>query len=522
MKNKIFLTFTLLLLVLAGCKESFFDINENPNNPVGEVVEPRLLLPSVLNATAKKMAVDYDFLAQWMGYWSRGADYGQSLPLESYNLTTSYEQNNWVNGNTSVANPAISWYDILNDADKMEKKAAELNQPFYAAAAKVVKSIGFMYLVDMYNNVPYSQAFDVDKYITPEYDKGQDIYKDLLLQLDAAKDVFQNSTIEQTQPLQASDIMFHGDLAMWIRLVNTQRLKLLLRQSQVLGSVPTSELSKMEGGFLMSGQTASINPGYANNKYQQNPFYAAFYLDFTGSVADGFNRANVYLLNKYRDNNDPRYKYVFRAALNPVDDEYNPVEPDEATDEQLYRGTVFGARSNPNMGSVNQSMVAGPGLVDSPTQDLWFFTSVESMFLQAEAYQRGWLTGKTPQTAYNDAIRESFLWLGVDDPGAHTQANAYIASGASIVAWNSANPLQSIITQKYIALAGINNFESWADYRRLGLPADVPLSINANRGSRNIPLRLLYPQNEYSFNAKNVNAQGTIDAQTSRVFWDVN
>lgn len=521
MKNKIILTFTLLLLVLASCKESFFDINDNPNNPVGEVVEPRLLLPGVLNATAKKMAVDYDFLAQWMGYWSRGADYGQSLPLESYNLTTSYEQNNWVNGNTSVANPAISWYDILNDADKMEKKAVELNQPFYAAAAKVVKSIGFMYLVDMYNNVPYSQAFDVEKHITPGYDNGQDIYKDLLLQLDAAKEIF-SSAIEQTQQLQASDIMFHGDLDMWIRLVNTQRLKLLLRQSQVLSSIPSSELNKMDGGFLMSGQTASVNPGYANNKYQQNPFYAAFYLDYNGSVVDGFNRANVYLLGKYKDNDDPRFKFVFRAATNPIDDEYNPVNPSQATDDQLYRGTVFGQRSDPDMGSANQSMVAGPGLVNSPTQDLWLFTSVESMFLQAEAYQRGWLSGKTAQIAYRDAIRESFLWLGVDDPGANTQADAYINSSVPIVAWNNTNPLQSIIAQKYLALAGINNFEAWVDYRRLGLPADVPLSVNANRGSRNIPLRLLYPQNEYSFNAKNVNAQGNIDAQTSRIFWDVN
>ena len=112
-----------MLITLAGCKDSFFDINKNPNNPTADAVEPRFFLPMVLNATAKKMAVDYDFAAHWMGYWGRGGSFVPSTPLENYNITTSYEQNNWINGNTTVANPAISWYDILQDATEMEKKA---------------------------------------------------------------------------------------------------------------------------------------------------------------------------------------------------------------------------------------------------------------------------------------------------------------------------------------------------------------------------------------------------------------
>lgn len=454
------------------------------------------------------MAVDYDFVAHWMGYWARGGSYGPSTPLENYVLTTSYEQNNWVNGNTSVVNPAISWYDILKDADDMEKKARELDQPFYAGAAKVIKSIGFMYLVDLYNNVPYSQALDIANHLAPSYDKGQDIYNDLQLQLDSARIIF-SSDIEITPELRAADIMFQGDTEMWRKFVNTQKLKLLIHQSEILGSTPTAEINKIladGSGFLMSGETAEVQPGYAINEYQLNPFYAAFLKDQNNNLIDDFNRANVYLLGKYRDNNDIRYQYVFSKATNP-------------TDGNEYVGAIMGGTNVAGVVSSNQSNVAGPGLAKSPTQPQWLFTSIESLFLQAEATQRGWLPGSAEQL-YQSAVTESFTWLGVQN--ATSVANKYLTE-QSIANWATAsNKIQLIATQKYLGLAGINNMEAWVDYRRLGVPSDVPLSQNVGRGDRGIPVRLLYPQNEYSYNKANADAQGTIDAQTSRVFWDAN
>ncbi|MNY31172.1 Starch-binding associating with outer membrane [compost metagenome] len=145
-------------------------------------------------------------------------------------------------------------------------------------------------------------------------------------------------------------------------------------------------------------------------------------------------------------------------------------------------------------------------------------TSVESLFLQAEAIQRGWISGDA-KSAYENAVKESFNWLDVVN--ANTVSTAFLASPSAN--WvSSANKLELIINQKYLALPGINNFEAYVDYRRLGFPKDVPLSKNSSVGSRKIPLRLMYPQNEYSFNNANVKAQGDIDPQTSKIFWDVN
>lgn len=498
---------SFVLLMGAGCSDSFFDINDNPNLPTEESVTPQRLLPMVLNATAKKMAINYDFAAHWMGYWARGNDFGPSVPLENYNLTNDYQRTQWVNGNTTVVNPDIGWYDILKDAKIMENKGRETGQQFYVAAGKVIQSIGFMYLVDMYNNVPYSQALDLQNYIAPTYDEGQDIYNDLLRQLDTARTIF-SSAEEVSIEDQEADILFGGDLTMWRKLANTQTLKLLIHQSEVLGGIPTEEIGKVTAdgsGFLMAGETAEVQPGYATNAYQLNPMWGTFYRDHNNALIDNFNRANNHLLDKFRDNNDIRYQYVFLEAIDPKDG-------------KLYDGNYLGHQPETDYGSSNESIVVGPGIVAEPDEPLWLFTSIESLFLQAEAAQRGWLSGVSSQTAYEDAVRESFSWLGV--PNAATVANIYLEQ-QEIANWAAnTDKIELIINQKYLALPSINNFEAWVDYRRLGFPTDVPLSLNSSTDGRKIPLRLLYPQEEYSYNAANVEAQGTINPQTSRIFWD--
>ncbi len=512
MKKVIYSCLTFLLIVSAGCKKEFFDINTNPNNPTEQAISPALVLPNILHNTAKKMATSYDYAAHWTGYWARSGSFGPSNPLENYDLTTTYEKDEWVNGNTTtVYDPLISWYNILKDNEVMEKRAAASGQTFYVAIAKVIKSIGYMYLVDQYGNVPYSEAFNLENAIQPKYDKGQDIYNDLLKQLDEAAVLFKESDVLDNEGIETADIMFAGHEDMWRRLVNSQRLKLLLRQSEVFGAAaPTAELAKITadgGGFLGAGQTAAVNPAYANAEFQLNPFYNKYAKNFAGANADDFNRANNYVLNKLRNSNDIRYQYYFSAAAVPLGG-------------NTYFGYNFGfVDTDPNQPKAgNSSNVAGPGLAKSASQAQWLFTSVESLFLQAEAKQRGWLTGD-PKTAWQVAVRESFTWLGV--PSATATANTYMAQSDPLVNYDLAtDKISFIVMQKYLSLVGINNFEAWVDYRRVGVPTDLPLSQSPSRAGKGVPVRLLYPQEEYNFNSTNVAAEGTVSAQTSKVFWD--
>ena len=490
-----------LLIVATGCKKDFFDINTNPNEPTDASITPNLILPRALHATGSRMATSYDFAAHWMGYWARSGSYGPSTEQESYNITTSYQQDEW-----------SGWYDILTDYNTMEQKATVSGQKFYAGIAKTMKTIGFMYLVDQYNNVPYTDAFKLaDGKVQPAYDKGEAIYADLFKQLDQAIVLINEGNDGEADPiLKTADIMFGGDATMWKKLINTQRLKLVVRMSNVSGFNHSAELAKVTAdGFLQSGETAAVNPGYVQDNGKQNPFWNAYEKNYLGDGVDDYNRANNYVLNLLRTNGDIRYQSYFDKAATPLGG-------------NEYFGYDFGfVDPNPNNPkAANSSGVGGPGLARSANQDQWVFTSVESLFLQAEAIQRGWLAGNA-KTAFENAVRESFVWLNVGGSAAAAEAAAddYLTSGSSSVNYDgAADKVKFIVTQKYLSLVGINNFEAWADYRRVGVP-NVPKSLAPSVGP-NIPLRLRYPQSEYNLNAANVGKENNPNVFTTGVFWD--
>lgn len=149
--------------------------------------------------------------------------------------------------------------------------------------------------------------------------------------------------------------------------------------------------------------------------------------------------------------------------------------------------------------------------------------------MQAEAIARGLITGGgTPQIALDNAIRESFNWLGVTN--AAVEANNYIASApvaytkvSGAVNGNSAD-IDVIIKQKYLSMIGISNFEPWTDYRRIGSAGLIAFyapcfSVNASAAGKLIPHRFRYPQREYNFNTSNVAAEGDRNPQSSKIFW---
>jgi hypothetical protein len=79
--------------------------------------------------------------------------------------------------------------------------------------------------------------------------------------------------------------------------------------------------------------------------------------------------------------------------------------------------------------------------------------------------------------------------------------------------------LQAIIVQKWAALNGLDLLEVWCDYRRLHYPSDIPLSNSPYVVAQTPPVRLLYPTVEYQTNQANVQALGTINQFTSKIFW---
>lgn len=508
--KKILSLLLVTAFVLSSCSDEFFDINTSPNKATEDNMTPSLVLPRAMHRLAAFPVTDYDVYMRWMGYWARcSGTYGPNTDEEAYQLTNTFNRLSW-----------LTMYDILKDFDVIEKNAKLRNETAYEAMAKIMKSIGFMQLVDQYNNVPYSKAFDLSNYMLTPYDKGADIYAALLTDLEAADALLAAAVVTENLDLTKADIMFKGNLTKWRKFCNTQRLRLVMHQTDLLSAADLkAQVDKIVAngvGFLGTGETAEVQAGYVADVSKQNPYWNEYKLNDTGGL-DNYNRANKYFLSLLSSMNDLRYTYFYSKAATPKHGDYVGF----AFGFDYPTGTADADKD----AAANSSNVAGPGIAKSATMAQWVLPSFESMFLQAEAIQRGALSGDA-KVAYESAVKESFKWLGAPDSVAVKYLSDPIKTKQ---VWDmNTDKLEMIMTQKYIAMFGINGLETWTDYRRTGFPKELGgtnptmLSISPNRGSNIIPLRLIYPQEEYQYNQDNAVAEGTIDPQLHKIFWDKN
>lgn len=495
-KNRI-VSILLLSVVIANTscvKKHFLDVNDDPNRVNDNNITPELLFPQAAHAAGalmKSSGTNYAaFMYNWVGYYSNPGDFALPGSETTYEIAPTYPETLWDNH-----------YNNLFDLYLVQQKALAEGDSVLAGAAMVLSGKVWQEVVDMFGSVPYTEVFQNTKTRTPKYDKDIDIYNSLQKKLDDAisylKKAVRGSFI-------SVDIVNHGNATKWIKLANTIKLRLLIHQSEVAGFNPAQEIAKINanGGVLHQGETIGVNPGYSNDAGKQNPYYANWGLTVTGADANPAERANVFVVNILKNATDPRLNRFFSPVSNSV------------------VGTVYGLGAGQNPDGAHSSRV-GPGLIVSSSQDQWIMPSFESMFLEAEAIARGWMPGDA-QTAYENAVRESFVWLGV--PDAVNAANTYMANNA-FANWANAGttPLEKakfIAFEKYIALTGIDPVESWVDIRRLNmLPNNGYISVNPSKISNVLPSRLPYPQSEYTTNSANVLGEGTNNIFTHKIFW---
>lgn len=569
--NKIIYTCATALAIAAGvtsCSKSSFDINANPNQPTDSTIAYNVLLPAALNNTARVTVNSWGWLQNWLGYWARSGTYAPNTTEETYDVTTSFP---------AVASVWSNLYDNNYDYQTMQIQATKVGADFYTGIARMMKSHNFQILVDLYNNVPYSQALKGGSVTTPVYDKGIDVYKDLFRQIDTAMALIQNANEAASGPnknILTDDIMFgtsrYTGTTMaaakqrWSKFGNTLKLKMLIHltgggviapNTTVSGIDLNSEFAKLTAasfsltingsattvtnyGFLGAGENAAVNPGYSNaNDAKQSPFYNSYVKNSAGTTTANsqYFKANSFAIEYYDWNGDPRKSRFYDAGSDG------------------FKGVAYGLPSSTD-NSADRLAGIGVGVYRSNSADSWILTGAESLFLQAEARHRGFLSGGA-NTMLQSAITESFVLVG----STATAAASYITGNATYpdvdyagVSQGTGLPaggLFTIISQKWFALNAIDPLEVYCDYRRVnmktktgadidhfiygqgggfapsagsGYPANTvgpPISVASSNTATSIPTRLLYPQSEYNYNPANVGAQGTI-SKYGKVFWD--
>ncbi len=532
--KKLALITTSIVVLGTGCKTDF-DINASTEDLTAGSLNYRDVLPAAMTSSARIISSDWKFLQNWMGYWARSGSYQNDLQEESYQFTNSFP---------ATGNPWTDLYYNNSNYQYVLNRAITSGDGFYEAICRIMKAHNFQLLTDVYGNIPYKEALKGNDNRTPKYDNGVDIYKDLFRELDKAIALLKDpaaSSADKNEKITTNDLVFKGNATKWIKFANTLKLRLLVHTYDVPEIDAAAEVAIIEAegsGYLGAGETAKLNPGYSSAK--PNPFYRSYAINENGVLAGNadFVKASFYAVGSgtptgfgyYRYDADPREnKFYVKPDVNPDAAVY------EAS--TYHKGIPYGAISGqfpnslgPDLSSINAINNTSPNTGLTPNgaaSDAWILTSVESLFLQAEARERGIInSGPSAKDLLNSAIEESFISLGLTTQDYQDYMDFNI--GYPDVDYDeAADKTFTILSQKWFALNGIAPFEIWTDVRRtdivygelVGFDAGPPLSILDGAAS-SIPVRLFYPQSEYSFNEVNAKAQGTIDVFTSRIFWD--
>ena len=502
----------IILFTAIGCQKNTFNINDNnPNNPVPADVSPKLLLSGALKKTADIVRGgqtinsgtygDPDYLELYMGYWAVSGDYIPQTQTLTYQTTTDYGADNWNSG-----------YLVIENLRQMEAVAAQdPNAGYYIGMGKIMEAFHFERLVDQYNDVPYSEALQGGTVDFPKYDKAAAVYDSCIALLNTGINTIMTDTANANIENPGTyDILFGGNMGEWIQFANTLKLKIAINMTQASGGA-SFIAGALQGtstyGFLTVGEDAAVQPGYTNSsEAQQSPFYYDMGLSTAGAPQqnESYLRACSYIVQYMYNNFDTLRLYQIFAPN---------------TSDGVVLGRPFG--SNVSNGQDNEHISGmGPGLLQSANSSAVIFPACESYFLQAEAALDGYLTTGSAATFYQTAVEESFRLLQVSSPT--SSADAYLstqANNANVGFAASPNQLQTIIRQAWVAYSGFDPLAAWNNWRRLGIPTDLPVSQFDGSVATHIPYRLLYPTSEYSYNAANVNTEGTINNMTSKIFW---
>ncbi len=496
--KKLLILLTVLLVLGTSCGKDFLSVNEfNPNQ--ASAVPANLILPAALNTTSRIMTLpgNYTFVYMWYGLMSVSGGYSQPVALTQYNLLNSSYQGNWSNS-----------YVNLQNYDYIEKNSATDKLKPYKAIAKIMKVLVYQNLVDIYGNIPYTEALrSGDGILKPKYDDQQAVYEDLVLQLDAAMELITSAPAD-AEEVGDYDIIYHGDMSMWWKFANTLKLRILVNQSGMTGrtayiSSAIATTAHSAADYISVGEGAMLNPGYVQSSGKMNPFWETFYKQDGSQQADGLGYfvAGQDACDFLTTNNDPRKLRFFQPST---------------AGGTTVKGNYFGATV---LEPVPTTSKLGPGMLQAYNQSAPIMTDFESLFLQAEAVQRGILTGDA-EALYESAVTQSIIYMGGPSGNAASAATYLAQTGKPLVNFELApNKLSAILTQKWCALNGISPMTIWTDYRRTGYPDFIHWSQDPAKLNATPPVRLLYPQTEISTNNDNVLLQGDINLFTSKIFW---
>lgn len=228
--------------------------------------------------------------------------------MQSFNYNTAL-------GPTSGNNIWFNFYaDLLPDIAAMNTLAEARGLDIHAGTAKILQAFAMTTMVDLFGDVPYSQAVkggSEDQVLNPTLDSGDAVYAAASALLDEAIGQLTGTSA----PAPAYDNFYAGDAAKWITLANTLKLRMANNQRLVSGAGAVASLA---AGDIIDDPSEDFVVSFSSNRANpdsRHPFYVSQY-----EAADGGYQSNyfMYLLCCEKEVVDPRTRYYFYRQVNDI------------------------------------------------------------------------------------------------------------------------------------------------------------------------------------------------------------
>jgi len=360
--------------------------------------------------------------------------------------------------------------NIMSPSGLVILKAQDEDFPVFVEWARLIRILAMSRLTAYHGPVIYSE-FGQDG---AGYDSEPILYNAFFTDLDEILAVF--SANVDYQGLNNFDASYGGDMASWIRLINSMRLRLAMRISKV-----DPQMARLQGERALSDPGGLIS----SNSENFNVFlYGAVYHPVTISFGWGDTRMSASMESILIGYDDPRISKFF-DEITANDSGQFPDVSDHP--DYPYKGIRNGAEIVAKGDRLFYSTISSDFKTVTERR---FIGAAEIEFIKAEAALRGWAGVGSAQGHYEAGVNASFeewgaggaaaylandtgLPINYGDPQAGGLINAFISRIDLTVKWDDGATnevkLERIMTQKWIA-ARTNSMEAWVDHRRTGYP----------------------------------------------------
>lgn len=297
------LSAALVMLMTVQCDLIDESKLDNPNAVTPADVDPNFLLNNI-QLSAR-------------GVYATAAAFGAELTRMRYLFGSTYN-NAYVSQSFNGLYQG-TYSSLFIDTENLLPITEERDLFFHAGIAKTLKAYAMLVMVDMYGDMPLSEALDPSNF-NPALDDGQSIYQEALSLLDEAIADLQN---ENRRAFPENDLYF-SDLSgaekvdAWVRVANTIKMKAYLNtnnQSEFFAMVNSGNIiSDPAHDFTFNYGLNEVNPD------SRHPLYGANYDDLASAYMS-VSYMNMLLNDK--DEMDPRMRYYFYRQTTSDTDDFN-------------------------------------------------------------------------------------------------------------------------------------------------------------------------------------------------------